>query len=107
MDKQTKQEAKTITDEYNEELFKEYVESDNRYDDKFANLNKNAQAVGLFGADKETLEEYKELIIDNYKVEEYFKTIAMMRSDEYVINKLKDKHNKSFECSLLHSTNLQ
>ena len=104
IDKETKKAANAITEQYNEELFEEYVESENKMDSKYLNLHKNAEAVGLTYADKETLEEYKELIIDSYKVEEYFKTIAMMRNDEYVNNKMKDRYNKSFDCNTIHST---
>ena len=65
LDRQVKEEAKNITEEYNEELFDEYLKSENRGDAKFQNFNVNAQAVGLITADNETLETYKELIMES------------------------------------------
>jgi len=104
LSKDVRQQAQSISEQHTDELFEEYLNSDNRADKKFINLQSNAEAVGLTYADTETMKTYKDLITDNYNVETYFKTVATMRTDDYLNNKLADIHNKNFECNTMHTT---
>ena len=108
MDKDTKKEAKTIVEEMSEQLFDEYLDSMDQYnndssDSKFNHLKRNIKALGLHRTNKETIREYKEMVLDSFRVEQHFHIMATMRADEYIDNKLENKRTATYDVCLLHT----
>ena len=104
LDKQVKEEAKEMADAYNEELYEEYKESQNREDVKYSKLNENLEALGLLNADNATLDEHKKVFMNKYKMEEYFHTVALLRSDEYVDDRINKAYETMYDVRVMTST---
>jgi hypothetical protein len=106
LEKDVIKEAEEIQDEYNEELFNEFVGSskDKRSDVKFFKLAENIDALSLTGVNKETLNKYKHILVDKNKVDEYFQLVACMRDDEYVDAKLSKAYHDMYDVRVLKNT---
>jgi hypothetical protein len=104
LDKRVDKAMKTLVEEHVEDQFKEYLEADNRQLVKFDMLNKHVDLLGLQQEDKETLEEHQEILTNKYKIEEHLNIMRMLKSDEYIDDKLKHIHNQGFEVKAITST---
>ena len=108
MDKDTRQQAKDMVEEMNEQLLNEYLDSFDKYgnnssDSRFEHLKRNIKALGLHKSDVETIRKYKDMVLDSFRVEQHFHIMATMRTDAYIDSKLETKRQETYDVCLLHT----
>ena len=97
---------KNIETEHDNNIFEDYLKSDEkeRCNIKFSNFTSNIKVLGLEGQTNETLELYKDIFMDNFKMTEYFNVIRLSKSDDYIKSKLSETSNNTYDIKLLHSS---
>jgi len=85
----------TLKDKMNEEIFEEFLNDPDKQKDKYNILNNNIDYLGL--KTNEQFIEYKEIILDNYKVEDHNNIINLLKFDKYVENKLEEMKESSYD----------
>ena len=95
LDNIVKHEMKTIKNEINEVLFNEFLESDNKDVLKYEVINKNISFLNLPN-DNNIITKYKEIITNEYKMNEHLNIIRFLRSDEYICTKLQKSKDETY-----------
>ena len=95
IDKGKKKDMTTLKDKINEEVFNEFLEDNDKQKDKYHILNNNIEYLGL--TTNEQFKEYKDIIIDNYKVEDHNNIISLLKFDPYIKNKLEEMKESSYD----------
>ena len=98
-----KKEMQTLTENIRSELFDEYLFNDDKYNAKYVNINTNIEAVGLCKDDNELLIEYKDVLIDKFKINDHFNVIRCLKTDEYIDMKIAEQKDKNFNVKIFDS----
>ena len=101
IDKETMNELKSLEEQHDEELFHDYLHDENKDDVRYDVFNENLVLLGLKGASDEELLKYKEIFMDNHKLQEHLNIIRLLRSDAYINDKLKNVSSNTFEIKTL------
>ena len=83
-----------------DELFDDYIQSNNRNHEQFNIINENISTLQLNNVSDEKLIIYKNIILDKYEIQKNFNFDRLQKTDEYVNKKLLqiEKENFSFKC---------
>ena len=92
--------TKNNNDNYNEELFKEYINDECKTYDIYSDINKKINILNL-PKDKNILTKYKDLIIDDNKFNEHLDIIRFLKSDQYINNKLNELKQNTYDVKTL------
>ena len=83
-----------------EETWTEYInlEKSKRYEehDKYDIINETIGNLGLIDADNETLNKYKNYIINKHHREEYYKPLRLLKSNDYINKKHQEEIKNKF-----------
>ena len=84
--KDINKEMKTIETDHDEKIFEEYLKASNeeRNNIKYSNFTSNIKALGLDGESSEILEKYKDIFMDNFKINDYFTNIRLLKTSDYI-----------------------
>jgi hypothetical protein len=80
-----------------DELFDEFLKTDNRQQDRFDKLREAMQYLGLEKVDNETLTRYKELLTDKVKRAKHDNVLRLLRDEAYVQTKLAEARHNTFD----------
>ena len=87
--------------EITEQIWADYLEADtyHRIDDynKYNHLNQVLQLFGIFDKPNEILIRYKDFILDKRYREGYYKTLTLLKSDEYIESMYEHEKNNRFD----------
>jgi hypothetical protein len=100
LNRETKDEMTTLVDKHNEDLFKEYLTAEDKTLVKFDMFNKNVEVLGLPINNVDLLEKYKDQIMDKYKLNEHMDIIRLLKSDEYIDQKINNAIENGFDLKL-------
>ena len=92
--KETKQHQSQLVQELTEELFNEFLESENKLDEKFFNIN---LAIEYLKVPESEVTRFKDIILDKWKLRDHDSIIRFLKSDEYVDHKLTDLSFKGID----------
>ena len=104
LDKGIKDEMKTLVEEYNDELFDEYLKAVDKTLIKFDIINKHVELLGLDKHDNTTIEKYKEIITNKHSTQDHLNIIRLLKSDEFIDSKLKLVIDNGFDVKTIKST---
>ena len=71
MDKDTRKCHSQALNDLNDELFNQYLESEVKGDEQFQTINKSVEFLKLPMTDRETLTEYKDIILDKWALRDH------------------------------------
>ena len=80
--KDTRNQQSEIISEINDELFNKYLESEVNGDEKFQAINKTVESLKHPMTDRETLTEYKDIILDKWALRDHNCIIRFLKSNE-------------------------
>lgn len=92
-----------LNDEINEKLFLEYIEADDKDEQKFKLINDRIKYLNL-GDNIITIEKYKQYLLNPHLIRQHDALIRMLRSELYIENKIKDISQKTFNIKLMNNT---
>ena len=95
LEKGKKKDMATLKDKINEEVFEEFLKDGDKEKDKYHIINNNVDYLGI--QTNEQCVEYKDIIIDNYKVEDHNNIISLLKFDKYINNKLEELKESSYD----------
>jgi hypothetical protein len=96
LDKEEKQALSELTKEIQEELFKEYLETEYKGDEKYDSFNRHIEFLQI-PKDNETLEKYKNEIMDKYVLQDHLNIIRLLKTDDYIKGKLIAAKESSYD----------
>jgi hypothetical protein len=99
--KDTRSQQSEIIREINDELFNQYLQSEVKGDEKFQTINKSVEFLRLPMTDRETLTEYKDIILDKWALRDHNCIIRFLKSNEYIDNKLSELDFKGIDVKTL------
>lgn len=97
IDKDMKEELKCLTQEIKDELYEEFLDAEDKTLGKYQLFNKNIEFLQLPKNDKEVLVKFQDEVKDKYVLQEHLNVIRLMKTDDYVHNKLVMIKNESFD----------
>ena len=100
LDRDTRDELTELIEEITEEPFNEYLNSNNKSNEQYEEINERITLLNLDRNDNETLTEFKDIVMNKFKLTEHVNIISLLKTDDH----LDEKFNKSKEASL--KTNL-
>ena len=80
LDVKKKVELKTLVEKINDEFFNEFLEANDRDEEKFKNINDVLFYLQIDNTETETIENYKNIIQDKYKVLEHDNIISILKN---------------------------
>ena len=89
LDKDTRDEMTELIEQITKEEFNEYLEHKNKDKDKYSNINKRISLLNLNKEDNEQLMTYREILMNKFKLSEHLNIIKLLKSDEYLSDKLR------------------
>jgi hypothetical protein len=96
LDKEEKQALSELTKEIQEELFKEYLETEHKGHEKYDSFNRHIDFLQI-PKDNETLEKYKNEIMDKYVLQDHLNIIRLLKTDDYIKGKLIAAKESSYD----------
>ena len=105
IDGKTKGDMKSVVDDIKSMLFDEYLNETKEHRDqpKYYQINTNISYLCLQTESDETLKNYKDIIIDKYKIEEHENIIKLYKRDEYIEGKLLEMQHINFNVRVMNS----
>ena len=100
--KQKKQEIISITHNINEELFKEFLTTQDKEHDKFKALLDNIAYLNLPN-DTEILIKHKEILRDKFKIEEHNMIMRVLRSDDVIHSRMEAAKYNTFQVKVMYN----
>ena len=100
---QKKQEIISITHNINEELFTEFLTTEDQQQDKFKALRDNIAYLNLPN-DTEILNKYKDIVRDKFKIEEHNMIMRVLRSDDVIQNKIEAARYNTFNVKVMYNS---
>lgn len=76
---------------------------DNRKLKKYTNINNNIEALNLTNQNNEILIKYSDIILNSNNLTDHFNIIRLLKSDEYIKNKVKAEEEASFNLKCYNS----
>ena len=92
------EEFKELRDDIAEELFEEY-KAGNKEDPKFEQIHDRVLMLNITNEDD--LETYKEVVKSKYEMENHLNVIRLLKSDDYIKNKLSNLSKTSFNVKII------
>lgn len=96
LDKEEKTEIKELTKEIREKLFNEFVESKCKKQEKYDLFYKHIEFLNI-PTDKETLNTYRNEIMDKHVLQDHLNVIRLLKTDDYINEKLKTAKDNSYD----------
>jgi hypothetical protein len=90
-----KKDMNTLKDKLNEEMFEEFLQDTDRSKDKYNIINNNIDYLGI-KTDEQVIT-YKDIVLDNYKVEDHNNIISLLKEGKYIENKLTELKESSYD----------
>lgn len=100
MNKKTKQEMRSVVQSIKEELFVEFMKDEDKCKDEYKQIRDNLTYLNLTTFE---CEEYRDIIIDKYKIEEHDNIIRFFKTDEYITKKLEQRTTTAYDEAVLMS----
>ena len=104
LDKDTRDELAELIEQITTEEFNEYLNDNDKTKDKYDNINKRISLLNLNKQDEEQLTTYKERLMNKFKRSEHLNIIKLLKSDEYLRDKLNVLKHSSLTANLLKYT---
>ena len=104
LDKDTRDEMTELIDTIATEQFNAYLEDNDKYNEKYDNINKRIILLNLDKQNDEQLASYKDVIMSKFKLNEHLNIIKLLKSDEYLSDQLKMLKHASLTTNLLKHT---
>ena len=98
--KETKKEMKENTISVDKGLLIEYLESNKKKHNKYDFINKNVELLKL---PPDKILEYSEYVLDSHKLLQYMNAIRILKSDDYISNKIKELGESSYNIKSYNS----
>jgi hypothetical protein len=98
INKKTKEEMRSIVQSIKEELFDQFMKDEDKTKDEYKQIRDNMEYLKLT---VKQCEEYRELIIDKYKIEEHDNIIRLLKSDDYIKRKLEKCTETAYDEAVL------
>lgn len=92
---------KDLSDELKETTFEEFLNTDDPKHHKFAQLRENIEYLQLDPTNKETLKQFRDIVLDKNRIKEHDAIIRVLKSAEHVDMKLNGLHFTSVDAKLL------
>ena len=99
--KAEKQNMKDVVESISNDLFDEFIASENKMDEKFSSIMKNLAYLKLEFYDVEALTKFREIIQDTYKMKEHDAIIRFLKTGSYIDNQLKELQAQSIDVKLM------
>jgi hypothetical protein len=96
LDKEEKQALSELTKEIKEELFKEFLETEYKGLEKYDCFNRHIDFLQIPN-DIETLEKYKNEIIDKFVLQDHLNIIRLLKDDDYIKDKIIAAKDSSYD----------
>ena len=100
---QKKLELVSITHNINEELFTEFLTTEDQQQDKFKALRDNTAYLNLPN-DTAILKKYKDIVRDKFKIEEHNMIMRVLRSDDVIQNKMEAARHNTFNVKVMYNS---
>ena len=101
LSKAEKQNMKNVVESISNDLFDEFIASENKMDEKFSSIMKNLAYLKLEFYDVEALTKFREIIQDKYKMKEHDAIIRFLKTGSYIDNQLKELQAQSIDVKLM------
>ena len=98
---------KQLVDDVTEELFNNFLNTDNLLEPKFDNLLKTINYLDIRPDDKESIIKFKDIIINKFKLQEHNAIIRMLTSDDHIDDRFANIQLRSMDAKLLSNNNLK
>jgi predicted Zn-dependent peptidase len=98
-----KQELSAVIHNINEELFKEFISSEEKEDYRFKSIMDNIEYLNSPKNDIELLNKYKDLIKDKYKIQEHNKVIRALRSNDVIQDRLDVANMAAYNVKVMYN----
>ena len=107
LSKDEKTVQKQLVDDNIDELFNEFLTTDNILEPKFNNILSNLNYLFIRPDDKETIIKFKEIITNKFKLQEHDAIIRMLKSDDHIDERFANLQVRSIDAKLLSNNNLK
>ena len=87
-----------------DEEFARYLEADRHERVEFTRLHQNVSYLKLDGADNETLERFKAIVTNKYKIHDHDSLIKLFKTDKCLDDWLTEKHFYCYDAKAVKST---
>jgi hypothetical protein len=94
---------KELSAEIKEKLFIEYIEANDKTEEKFDSFNKHVDFLKIPKDDKELLTDYQHEITDKHALQNHVNIIRLLKDDEYINKKIQEAKNNSYDIKNLSS----
>ena len=99
LEEETMNEMIELVKDKDEELFEEYINTENKEDPKYETMNKRAKMLKI-SENKKLLNEYKEYVINKKKMNTHVGIDRLLKTEKYVKSKIKDFEKNNFTIKL-------
>jgi hypothetical protein len=107
LSKDEKSAQKALVDDNIDELFNEFLTTDNILEPKFNIILSNLNYLYIRPDDKETIIKFKEIITNKFKLQEHDAIIRVLKSDDHIDERFSNLQVRSIDAKLLSNNNLK
>ena len=101
LDRDTRDELTELIENLTQEQFDEYVNDGDKDNKTYECINKRASLLNLDRENIEQLTQYKDILMNKYKLSEHLNVIKLLKSDEHLTSKLQSVYNAGLKTNLL------